>query len=197
MNHHILFPHIEDECDTPSKQYHSKKKQDKFLFNLFIKNEKTENSRKSLQMNRRLQKKPSSQSMNNLSEGSVYVNDLITKNAIEARKGLRLSPSKLLKEVAICQSEYDGLIKIHKHIYYADFNNRLVLDNIALPTFGKLESLKQDVVSAKDLPAIQMAVESKQVHMLSVNQVEDRDDIKLVRQLLGNKGKNIKIMAKI
>lgn len=70
----------------------------------------------------------------------------------------------------MCQSEYDGLIKMHKHIYYADFNSRIIGN-----------SLKQDVVCEEDLPAIVMAVESKQVHMLSVNQVEDRQDIRLVR----------------
>jgi hypothetical protein len=39
-NHHILFPSIEDEFDLPSKCHHSKKKQDKNLFNLYINHEK-------------------------------------------------------------------------------------------------------------------------------------------------------------
>jgi hypothetical protein len=57
----------------------------------------------------------------------------------------------------------------------------LVFDEINLPEVGNVDPFKQDVVCEADIPAIVMAIESKQVQMISVNQVEDREDVKLVR----------------
>lgn len=96
----------------------------------------------------------------------------------------------------ICKSEYDGVIKVHKHVYFPDYNNRVVAPS---KSEEKQEETapKRDVVCDEDIPAIVMAIESKKIHMLAINQIESREDVKLVRQLLGNKGKNIKILAKI
>ena len=89
---------------------------------------------------------------------------------------------------------------MHKHIYFPDYNNRYCHDIEKLKDIdskSQTEEIKRDVVCEEDIPAIVMAIESKQVHMLAINQVESKGDVKLVRQLLGNKGKNIKILAKI
>jgi len=47
------------------------------------------------------------------------------------------------------------------------------------------------------LQVIKLSLESKKVNMFSLNAVESKEDIKLVRETLGTKGKHISIIAKI
>ena len=83
----------------------------------------------------------------------------------------------------ICKAEIDGEIKENKPLYFPELN--------------WLQDLRMSVISPQqDLKVLHNSIQMG-VHMIAVSCVEGRDDIMYVRKVLGARGQNIKILAKI
>jgi pyruvate kinase len=86
------------------------------------------------------------------------------------------------KILIICRVENDGEIKENKPIY--------------IPRLHWQKDLKLSVLGPNDVKVTHNSI-LQGVNMIAVSCVESKDDISYVKKILGSKGQQIKVLAKL